>query len=327
MITPTKMMMNRALLILLLAAFPLFADTYSPESLQNISVTVRVPGGTGSGVLITRGGTNYVLTAGHVIEDVRKVQNFTDNATGERKRLTRFDPVKVVREVIKDGRSVGKTEIEAAVIAFSSSDYGDDLALLKLRDKITDDSTTFYAGSAIPGSGTAVSHVGSFLGQDGSNSFSEGKISQIGRTINDHVFDQTSAPAFPGSSGGGMFLANNGEYIGCLTRGAGETFNLIVPIRRIKEWAKKHQVEFLFDPASKPDESKILLEGLEPDSSVSSYMNRDWKEWKTRFLYATPIQPEKPKAPSQEETPAVSSKSPEPSFWALLCKWIVANGK
>jgi hypothetical protein len=326
--------MIRIALALLLAAFsPLFAETYNPEALQNISVTVKTSGGTGSGVLMTRDGTNYVLTAGHVVDGVRKVQNYTDNASGERKRLTKFDPVKVVREVIKDGRSVGKMEIEAEVICFSSADYGDDLALLKLRDKITDDSATFYAGSAIPGSGTPVSHVGSFLGQDGSNSFSEGKISQIGRMLNDHVFDQTSAPAFPGSSGGGVFMAATGEYIGTLVRGAGETFNLIVPVRRIKEWAKRQGVEFLFDPKAKVDESKIVLEGLEPDTSLGGFGIRDWKEWKTRFLLIQPIVADPsqkvvcPQEPSKEETTAVSSKSPEPSFWALLCKWIVSNGK
>ncbi len=269
---------------LTLLFLPLFclAGAISPEALQNLSVTVHSGGAQGSGVLVTRDGKNYVLTAGHVVDDVRKVQRFTDNATGESKKFTQFEPVTVVREIIRDGRSIGKTSIEAEVIAYSSSDYGDDLALLKLRDPITTDSAVFYKGSSIPGTGTPVSHVGSFLGQDGSNSFSEGKVSQIGRTLHDHVFDQTSCTAFPGSSGGGVWITETGEYIGTLVRGAGETFNLIVPIRRIKEWAKKQGVEFIFDEGAKPDESKIVLEGLEPDtSSMSNY--RNFGVWGTRI--------------------------------------------
>ena len=244
----------------------------SPEALQNLSVTVHALGAQGSGVIITRDGKNYVLTAGHVVDDARKVQKFTDNSTGESKRYTKFEPVKVVREIVRDGRSIGKTSIEAEVIAYSSSDeFGDDLALLKLRDPITTESAVFYKGTQIPGSGTAVSHVGSFLGQEGSNSFSEGKVSQVGRTLFDKVFDQSSATAFPGSSGGGIWKSDTGEYIGTLVRGAGENFNLYVPMRRLKEWAKRHNVEFIFDEGAKPDDSKIVLEGLEPDNSPTGF--------------------------------------------------------
>lgn len=61
-----------------------------------------------------------------------------------------------------------------------------------------------------------------------------------------------------------MFLKSNGQYIGTLVRGAGETFNLFVPVRRIHEWAKTHHVEFIFDPKAKPDFSKVKLEDKEP---------------------------------------------------------------
>ena len=273
--------MSRFLLIFL-TPFICLAGSVSPEALQNLSVTVHADRAQGSGVIITRDGKNYVLTAGHVVDDVRKVQKFTDNVTGEGKRYTKFDPVTVVREIIRDGRSIGKTSIEAEVIAYSSSDYGDDLALLKLRDPITTESAVFYKGSVIPGSGTPVSHVGSFLGQDGSNSFSEGKVSQVGRVLLDHVFDQTSATAFPGSSGGGVWKTETGEYIGTLVRGAGETFNLIVPVRRIKDWAKRQGVEFIFEEGAKPDDSKIVLEGLEPDNSPGGF-GRDFGPWEKRI--------------------------------------------
>ena len=68
-----------------------------------------------------------------------------------------------------------------------------------------------------------------------------------------------------------MWNAETGEYIGTLVRGSGETFNYYVPVRRIKEWAKRHNIEFIFDANGKPDESKIVLEGLEPDEVKSTW--------------------------------------------------------
>ena len=66
---------------------------------------------------------------------------------------------------------------------------------------------------------------------------------------NTKVFDQVTAVAFPGSSGGGMFLKANGEYIGMLTQGVMKLqgFNFIVPLRRINAWAKEAKVEWAID--------------------------------------------------------------------------------
>jgi hypothetical protein len=47
-----------------------------------------------------------------------------------------------------------------------------------------------------------------------------------------------------------VFLTT-GEYIGMLVRGAGETFNLIVPMRRIQKWAKSEDIEWALDPSVK----------------------------------------------------------------------------
>ncbi|HAT67623.1 MAG TPA: hypothetical protein DCS66_24005, partial [Flavobacteriaceae bacterium] len=59
---------------------------------------------------------------------------------------------------------------------------------------------------------TELYHVGSLLGQTGSNSMTRGIVSQVGRVLNlgsgdGTVFDQTTVTAFPGSSGGGVFLS------------------------------------------------------------------------------------------------------------------------
>ena len=43
-----------------------------------------------------------------------------------------------------------------------------------------------------------------------------------------------------------MFL-EDGRYMGMLVRGAGEGFNLIVPVRRMKRWAEKHEIMWAID--------------------------------------------------------------------------------
>jgi hypothetical protein len=84
----------------------------------------------------------------------------------------------------------------------------------------------------------------------GANSMTSGIVSQVGRIKGKVEFDQTTVTAFPGSSGGGVYLTN-GEYMGMLVRGAGENFNLIVPIRRMKKWAKESSLLWALDPKVK----------------------------------------------------------------------------
>ena len=48
--------------------------------------------------------------------------------------------------------------------------------------------------------------------------------------------------------GGGVYL-QNGKYVGMIVRGAGEGFNLMVPlVRRMKAWAKKNDIMWAIDP-------------------------------------------------------------------------------
>lgn len=255
------------------------------ERLQNLSVTVHATGGQGSGAIITRDGINYVLTAGHVVSEGRRVISFHDNSTGGTKKLSKFDVVTVVKEIVRDGKSIGFTEIQADVVAYSGPEYGDDLALLKLRDHITDDSMEFWNEEEknTPPVGTKICHVGSFLGQDGSNSYSEGRISQIGRSLFDHSFDQTDVIGFPGSSGG-LIATLDGKYIGTLVRRAGQGYILYVPIRRIKTWAHDHNVDFIFDKNGKPS-GAIKLETLEPEHDSESIGENSFQLSESLFPY------------------------------------------
>lgn len=219
------------------------------DHLQSIAVTVEVPNGSGSGVIKTRvrgdEKVSFVWTAGHVVTDLRKIHTVVDSKTGSTRTVVSFDDAKVVQVLVENGRTIGRLEMFAEVIRFSESE---DLALLRVRKKnFSNDSVQFYLDRDIPNLGTGLVHIGSLLGEKlGSNSLTTGILSQIGRLIDGKIFDQTTVVAFPGSSGGGVYL-ESGQMIGMLLRGSGENFNFICPTRRIVEWAKSTSVLWAVD--------------------------------------------------------------------------------
>ena len=232
--------------------------TSTADHLQNVSVTIRSEGifsnGEGSGVIFTRkdakgNQVNFVWTAGHVIDNLRKTRNTV--VDGKPKTIVEFKDPMVVKEIRQNGRTVGRLQMDAEVLKYSDATDGHDLALLRVRKfNFVKDSVTFYLDEEIPKLGEDLLHVGSLLGQMGANSMTDGIYSQHGRilkSLNKHIFDQTTVTAFPGSSGGGVYLKSDARYIGMLVRGAGEGFNLIVPVRRMQEYCKKHEMTWALD--------------------------------------------------------------------------------
>tara|TARA_Y100001963_G_scaffold116857_1_gene162471 strand:+ start:761 stop:1765 length:1005 start_codon:yes stop_codon:yes gene_type:complete len=258
------------------------------KHLQNISVTVKAPGnfGTsqGSGVIITRelraskedntkSSVNFVWTAAHVVDNLRSVRTITKN--GQTKKVVEFKDAQIVQELVENGRKVGEVKMDCKVIRYSDADEGEDLALLMVRKKgFVKPSAEFYLGDEIIPIGTELFHVGSLLGQVGSNSMTRGIMSKVGRVLDigegeGTVFDQTTVTAFPGSSGGGVYLSDkngdtSGKYVGMLVRGAGEGFNFIVPVRRMQDWAKKVDAEWALDP----DAELPTLEDLKKQQAI-----------------------------------------------------------
>lgn len=256
------------------------------DKLQDISVTVKAGLSEGSGVIITREvktgpnkteKINFVWTAGHVVDNLRSVRNIIHE--GQPKKVVEFRDAQIVKELVENGRRVGELKMDAKVIKYSDADDGEDLALLMVRKtSFIDNNSVFYSTNDPVPIGTELYHVGSLLGQQGSNSMTRGIISQVGRVLNlgtgdGVVFDQTTVTAFPGSSGGGVFLSersggNEGQYVGMLVRGAGETFNLIVPVRRMRSWAEKHEVLWALDTEKEvPALSKIVELPIEGSKS------------------------------------------------------------
>ena len=237
-----------------------------PAYMQAISVTIKAGFSEGSGVAIDRNGTTFVWTAGHVVDGLRSMRKVTDPKTGTQRTIIEFEDAKIVKTLVEDGRTVGYLHLDAEVIRYSDADHGHDLAILKVRKKgAIKTSAVFYDEAKPPKLGTQLFHVGSLLGVVGSNSLTTGIVSAHGRLIGKTVYDQTTVTAFPGSSGGGVYLTD-GRYVGMLVRGAGEGFNLIVPVRRMRSWAKKAKVEWALDPRVKlpteEERKKIPIEDI-----------------------------------------------------------------
>ena len=247
---------------LLALSFLIASASYSADKkqstadhLQNVSVTIRSEGnfsnGEGSGVIFTRqdsegNSVNFVWTAAHVIDNLRKERKTLINGTS--KTIVEFKDPMVVKEIRQNGRTVGRLQMDAEVLKYSDAKDGHDLALLRVRKfNFVTDTVTFYLDKEIPKLGEDLLHVGSLLGQMGANSMTDGIYSQHGRVIkslNKYIFDQTTCTAFPGSSGGGVYLKSDARYVGMLVRGAGEGFNLIVPVRRMADYCEKHKDQF-----------------------------------------------------------------------------------
>ena len=278
----------KSILLSLLIATSSIADEAkktTADHLQDVSVTIRSESdwsaGEGSGVIFSRkdkddNTVNFVWTAAHVIDNLRQERKVILN--GVPRTVVAFKDAKVIKVIRQDGRTVGRLELDAEVIKYSDSEDGHDLALLRVRKlNFVTDSVTFYLDKNIPKLGTDLWHVGSLLGQMGSNSMTDGIYSQTGRLIpslNKHVFDQTTVAAFPGSSGGGVYLKSDARYVGMLVRGAGETFNLIVPVRRMVQWAEKNKIMWALDAKVKMPTNeqlaKISVEDVGADFSKES---------------------------------------------------------
>ena len=240
------------------------------EHIQNTSVTIKSGSSEGSGNIITlsitikddqKANVNFILTAGHVVDDLRTVREIVDT-DGTSKKVVEFRDASIVKEFRQKGRRVGETKLDAKVLKFSDADNGEDLALLLvLMYDFCDEGIEFYLDDDIPTVGTELIHCGSLLGQMGANSMTTGIMSQIGRVHKGVTYDQTTVTAFPGSSGGGVFLKSNDKsrYVGMVVRGSGETFNLMVPVRRVVKWAQDNGIEWIVNPKIAAPTMDVIL--------------------------------------------------------------------
>jgi len=273
-----KKIKNLFLTILLTLSIVSFAESLKAadvadvsKHLQEISVTIKSGNAQGSGVIFTRTNTagetiNLVWTAGHVVDNLRKTRAVV-TPDGNSRTMVEFDDAQIVKILIENGRIVGRVEFDASILKFSDSDNGQDLAVLVLRKKnFIKDSVVFNSAEVLL-PGTKLLHVGSLKGEFGANSMTDGIMSQNGRVLSGKEYDQSTCTAFPGSSGGGVYTAE-GQYVGMLVRGSGEGFNLLVPMRRILQWADDNNVKWALDSSipfpTEEELKKLAIEDVPP---------------------------------------------------------------
>lgn len=276
--------MKYALVILMSLAIqnPVWA-TDIIDKLQSISVTIKSGNSSGSGVLFTRKDgeqtRTFCWTAAHVCDNLRKTREVI--VKGDAKTAVEFNDAAIVSEFHQDGRRIGEMKLDARVVRYSDADNGEDLCVLEVRKRgfvPIETSVEWYDGE-LPPIGTKLLHVGSLLGQTGANSLTSGLVSQNGRVLelgaNGKVFTQSTCTAFPGSSGGGVFLESDGKCVGLLVRGSGESFNFYVPHTRIRQWAKDAQVMWAIDRnVSMPSEDEMKKLPIEDASSQGLNFDR-----------------------------------------------------
>jgi len=272
---------------IMLMASVSFAETKVIHHLLDVSVTIQTDRGSGSGVLITRDvklakddkktvKVNFVWTAAHVVNGLRSTR-IVIGPNGIPKTIVEFRDAEIVKELRDPDtkRKTGEVRLYGKVVLYSDSEDGEDLALLLVRDRqYTAFGAEFDLDNKPVDIGTDLIHVGSLLGQGGSNSVTKGIMSKTGRVLSlgsgdGVVFDQTTCSAFPGSSGGGVFLTD-GKYIGMLVRGAGETFNFTVPVRRMARWCKDRNVMWALDAKANIPSLREIKNIKPEDNSVES---------------------------------------------------------
>lgn len=186
--------------------------------LQDNTVTIQGESGYGTGVVFRRNnGQVYIWTAAHVVGEAKAVIVSKLGANESR-----------------------RTDITADVLF---NDAEADIAILQPRDQTFFKSgITFPKVNYLPNLGESIIHVGSFNGPVGAESVSVGIISYVGRQRNNgQSFDQISAAAMPGSSGGGVFRADNGQLVGLVNRQVNINFTLIIPSRKLLDFAAQHK--------------------------------------------------------------------------------------
>ena len=283
----------RVLFIVAVACFvaaPAVAQTTTPEKasahLQNCCVTLKAGPAEGSGTIIQRlvegEKTSFILTANHVVDNLRRTKKVT-TPDGDEKTQISYDDAYVVQEWLdeKTGERVGETKVLARIF---SVDEKRDIAALEVKAKGWKDATiSFFQGTDIPSAGTAIIHCGSPGGQEmGAGSVLFGNVARIGCRITEfgpYPFDQLACPALGGSSGGMVVLQGGGptcgQWIGMITLGlqGGDSFHWMVPVRIVRDWAKEVGCEWLLDSAGKTTRealSKIPLENAKAGFSKAS---------------------------------------------------------
>lgn len=219
---------------------PYNLDQFAYSIIDNTVVVKNGEDDTGTGITIVKGNDVYVLTCAHIFMNSPSIKVFNYS-------LKIFPEIVVKKYYIKKEETVMEVVVKAEMFRYSPEE---DLAVLKLKNSINTGSTRFYSKNNWPDFGQTIYHIGHYKGERfAPYSFTSGYIAYPNRYLYGNVFDQTSLTIYSGSSGGGVFLST-GECIGLISIAArdGDNCNFVIPIRRIRDWAKKEGIGHLLQP-------------------------------------------------------------------------------
>lgn len=194
----------------------------------------------GTGVIVRSdvNGKLYVWTAAHVV----------DAHWTRRQRIT-VQQMHVLKFRLA-GDAEGHSGFTSSVKLIAIGTYGqdDDLALLEIEEN----QSVFGLHTVVfsdrqPEIGDRVFHVGNFLGRPFPLTISRGIVGNQFPSGRVGVYDVATIQVKEGASGGGVFLEESGDVVGIVSAKAskeGTAPVYYVPMRRIKEFAKKHGVEY-----------------------------------------------------------------------------------
>lgn len=191
----------------------------NPAMLVQTCVSVVTSHGSGSGTLLESAGDVYVLTAAHVVNgETEGIKLFQDSLDVPFRRFA---------------------STATLVRVFDA----EDVAILHVSTPATLPGRRYAQVASITPTaiGSTLYHVGSFLGPIGSQSFSRGylaKLLRISPLRQGQPRFQYSGPAYPGSSGGGVFNTE-GKLVGTVVEAAGADMIYCVPIEVIIEVARR----------------------------------------------------------------------------------------
>lgn len=227
--------------------------------LANTRIRSGQVGGSGTVVYSKKGETGYstyILTNHHVVDNSIKTEK-------------RWSPL-LKREIKKDifstvethffkyqyqSRYVGATAIQTDIMTY---DKDEDLALLKLRDEDAPPSVARLYPRGEESRlrlGMYVNVLGAALGEP--PIYTDGRLAQFGREIENKEYWISTAPTIYGNSGGACYLEETGELIGVPARiaVAGGVFSsdaithlgFIIPITRVYQFLDDQLFRFIYD--------------------------------------------------------------------------------
>lgn len=199
------------------------------ESAQKQTVLIHASGVQGSGVVIRRTNAEgrsrwFVWTAAHVVVGSTQIN--------------------IVVYHRCEGHKAGRTTYKARLLGYNTKG---DFALLQVLAP-SDAFIPAEFATELPRVGDPIFVVGNMFGENFDGAVSAGVIAQLG-IHPDGIpgwpwaknLDQTTAPIYPGNSGGPVFNARN-QVLGLIVGGMASTLNGYVPVRVIEPWAATHHL-------------------------------------------------------------------------------------